>query len=456
MVKESKDNNRSAGDRVWGFFASVKLSFFLLLLLAALSILGTVIPQQEAAEVYQRAFGPRWAGIILGLKLDDVYHAFWFQTVMSLLAVNLVICSLNRLPTTLKALGKDPVTEAGRPRRAAHSFTLTGAPADQAQRLSAVLAAEMGQVHQNGGGGDDGLTLFAQRGAWSRLGVYLVHLSVLVIFAGAMVGSIWGFAGRVNIPQGQTAEAIVLERGREYPLGFGLRLDKFSVSFYGDSQRPSEYRSDVTVLENGKEVDKAVLRVNEPLSHRGIDFYQSSYGELPSSVTVLMKRDGAEQRVELKYQVWSDLPGGGKAGLIELKPQVNMGKMYSGPVARIAYQPQGGEPVSLAAFKGGLKMPQKGPVSFELLEWDSVPYTGLQVKYDPGVWFVWGGCTLMVAAFFVAFYMSHRKVWISLKPAAKGRTRVEISGGTNKNRPGLTRLLDRLEKKCRDQQQSAE
>lgn len=454
MEKNSKEKNKDFGGRFWNFFASVKLSFFLLLLLAALSILGTVIPQQEAAEIYQRGFGPRWAGIILGLNLDDVYHAVWFQAVMSLLAVNLVICSLNRLPTTLKALGKDPVTEAGRPRRAAHSFTLAGKPNDQAERMAAVLAGEMGHVHryQN----QDELTLFAQRGAWSRLGVYLVHFSVLVIFAGAMVGSIWGFSGRVNIAKGQTAETIVLERGREHPLGFGLRLDEFNVSFYGNSERPSEFRSDVTIVENGQDAGKAVIRVNEPLDHRGIDFYQSSYGELPRTVDVLMKRGDAEQRVRLQYQVWSDLPGGGKAGLIELRPQVNMGKMYSGPLARIAFQAEGGEPVSLAAFKGGLKMPQRGPVSFELLEWDSVPYTGLQVKYDPGVWFVWAGCTLMVAAFFVAFYMSHRKVWISLKPAAQGRTRVEISGGTNKNRPGLTRLLDRLEKKCRDQQQSAE
>jgi cytochrome c biogenesis protein len=282
------------------------------------------------------------------------------------------------------------------------------------------------------------------------MGVYLVHLSVLIIFAGAMVGSIWGFAGRVNIAEGDTVNSIILERGREYPLNFSLRLDKSSVSFYPNSQRPSEYRSDITVLENGQEVDKAVLRVNHPLEYQGIDFYLSSYGELPQTATMFLKRkDQPTQKVELKYQQWNPLPGGGQAGLIDLKPEVNMGGMYQGPLARVAYQPEGGEPMSLAAFKGETKMPSRGPVTFELLDWQSTRYNSLQVKYDPGVWFVWVGCTLMVAAFFVAFYLAHRKVWISLNPAEKGRTRVEISGGTNKNRSGLTKLLASLENTCR-------
>ena len=66
------------------------------------------------------------------------------------------------------------------------------------------------------------------------------------------------------------------------------------------------------------------------------------------------------------------------------------------------------------------------------------------MKHDPGVWLIWLGCTLMVMGFIVTFYRAHRKVWIRLAPAGQGRTKVEIMGSTNKNRPGLKLLLQRL------------
>ncbi|CAO0823198.1 hypothetical protein DFAR_3530002 [Desulfarculales bacterium] len=122
-----------------------------------------------------------------------------------------------------------------------------------------------------------------------------------------------------------------------------------------------------------------------------------------------------------------------------------MGEMYYGPAARIGYQvKEGSEPMVLTAFKAGAPFPARGPVSFEILDLQSVPYSGFSVKYDPGVWFIWVGCTLMVVGFFITFYCSHRKVWVRLIPAGKERAKVEIMGSTNKNRLGLKRLVQRL------------
>ena len=121
-----------------------------------------------------------------------------------------------------------------------------------------------------------------------------------------------------------------------------------------------------------------------------------------------------------------------------------MGAMYDGPVARILYQEAQGEPQAYTAFKPGVKMPQSGPLKFEIVKVQTEAYSGLQVKYDPGVWFIWVGCTLMVVGFFIAFYFSHCKVWLRLSPTGQGRTKLEIAGATNKNRQGLARLIARL------------
>ncbi len=430
------------GQRFWDFFASVRLSFVLLLSLALTSVLGTLLPQKEHVSVYTQQFGETGARLILGLRLDDMYHAPWFLLLLALLAANLVICSLNRLPLTLKLMAKEPAEELKRSRPAQESLTLAGTPDDHLERAAAALRQAVGPVTR----GEDGpaRALYAERGAWSRLGVYLVHLSVLVIMAGAIVGNIWGFAGFINLNQGSTTDHLDLDNGKQIPLGFGLRLDKFTVEFHPDGM-PKEYRSDLTFIENGQEVQKAVLMVNHPAERHGIDFYQASYGQSVTKLSANFIRDGQTQTVALAHGQWTDLAGGGKALLIEARPEVNMGGMYKGPVARVGYQPPQGEPVALTAFQAGAKVPMRGgPVSVEILELESTPYSGIQVKYDPGVWLIWVGCTLMVAGFVVAFYFAHRKVWLRLTPAGKGRCRIEIAGSTNKNRLGLTRLLERL------------
>ncbi|MBT8346605.1 MAG: cytochrome c biogenesis protein ResB, partial [Desulfofustis sp.] len=46
-------NNNS----IWQFFSSVKLALVTLFLIAVTSIIGTVIPQKEAAEFYVSKYG---------------------------------------------------------------------------------------------------------------------------------------------------------------------------------------------------------------------------------------------------------------------------------------------------------------------------------------------------------------------------------------------------------------
>ncbi len=437
------------GARFWNFFASVKLSFVLFIALAVASVIGTLLPQKEPASVYLSHFGPGWGKLILTLGLDDAYHAPWFLLLLGLLVANLVVCSLERLPRVWKIVTRDPEKDLDRRRPAEHSFTLAGTPAEVAGAARKVLEGSLGRVREREKQGE--VVLLAQKGAWSRLGVYVVHTSVLIIFAGAIVGGIWGFSGFINIQEGQTVDHVELDNGRVLPLGFKLRLDKFTLTTYPGQQIPSEYRSDVTFFK-GEHKLKTYLIVNQPAHFEGIDFYQSSYGVAPARLKLRFTREGKSQVVELKHRQWTELPGGGQAGVMDIREDVNMGAMYHGPIARVAYQAQGQEPVVVAAFKAGAKIPARGPVKFEILEVKTVPYSGLQVKYDPGVWFIWVGCGLMVVGFFIAFYMSHRKVWIRLAPASAGRTRVEIAGSSNKNRAGLKRLMLRLAAKLKGEQ----
>ena len=87
---------------VRSFFASVKLAIVLLILISVASILGTLIPQQEAAGPFISRLSPGVADVLRGLQLFNVYHSAWFMILMALLAANLVVCSLDRFPMAWK------------------------------------------------------------------------------------------------------------------------------------------------------------------------------------------------------------------------------------------------------------------------------------------------------------------------------------------------------------------
>jgi cytochrome c biogenesis protein len=75
-------------------------------------------------------------------------------------------------------------------------------------------------------------------------------------------------------------------------------------------------------------------------------------------------------------------------------------------------------------------------------------YTGLQVAKDPGVWFVYLGCVLMLIGLYIAFFLSHKKVWVYISEEGE-RSRFQISGISNKNMIGFendfSALTDMLE-----------
>lgn len=438
----NNDTQKPLGQRIWKFLASVKLTFVLLLSLAAASVAGTIILQHEPAARYLTLYGQNWGNLILGFGLDDAYHTWWYRLLLATLAVNLLVCSLDRLPQTLKIVRKDPREDLQRGRKPNQSFTLAGGVDEYAGLAKEKLKHALGEVYANSS--EESVKLFAQKGAWTRLGVYAVHASVLIIFAGALVGNFFGFSGRINIFEGQTANSIQSYKGGDIPLDFSMRLDKFTINFYKDGM-PSDYISNLVFSRNGKVIRRHVLKVNHPAVIEGIDFYQASYGEMPGNVKVrVTTKDGRTADVELQHRTWTKLPMGGQAGVIEYRKHVAMGKMYQGPLARLAYQPPGGEAKGVTAFKAGSKISMGGDIKFEILSAQERYYSGISVKYDPGVWFIWVGCTVMVIGFFFTFYSSHKKVWISLEPDGGNRTRVEMAYSTNKNRPAAKKLLRRL------------
>ena len=89
--------------KVLSFFRSMTFGMILLVIVMALSLAGSLIPQQEAAMTYVNAYGSQTAMLLLGLGFTDIFHTWYFYTLEILLCLNLLLCSILRFPKTRKA-----------------------------------------------------------------------------------------------------------------------------------------------------------------------------------------------------------------------------------------------------------------------------------------------------------------------------------------------------------------
>jgi len=258
----------------------------------------------------------------------------------------------------------------------------------------------------------------------------------LMILTGALLGSLLGFKGFMNLSEGETSNQVILTSGMEtVRLPFQIRCDDFSVSFY-DTGAPQEYRSDLTIIDNGQEVLKQAIRVNDPLTYRGVTFYQASYGAtLKQAEVELQHRDsGITRKLTLPFREIIRLPDSQDDVQI-MQYQQNLGNF--GQAVAIVLFKEGQEPVGswiladMPDFHGNRIQEYR----IKVLQLEKSQYTGLQVKEDPGIWFVYLGFTLMLIGVGLTFYSSHRKIWVwaAPDPAEKTSTTLLLAGRANKN-----------------------
>ena len=443
---------------VWSFFASVKLAIFLLFILAGTSIIGTVVQQNQPPSSYVREYGPNMATFLQLLDLTDMYNSWWFLGLLALFSVNLIVCSLERIPTVIKLVRKDnlatPVdrlTKMGIRQKLATELSVPEA----VDRVSGFLREKGWKPAKREREG--GVLVCGQKGAWTRFGVYIVHLSILVILAGAILGSSqvatrilhrpdFAFKGSIMLPETSVTDHIYSFQNQEkIDLGFSVRCDYFTIEYYANGM-PKTYLTRATVIDQGKEVLTTDIEVNTPLRYKGITFYQSSYQAMRRFVVRL--RDQAK-KAETTMVVdggreysWPET--GIKFGLLNVKSfgeSVRQIKIWFADdrAEPAIFWVNNNQPARIKRPQGEYTMTVKQQYA-----------TGLQVSRDPGVPLVYGGCIMMLLGLFVAFFMSHRKLLAYIHEEG-GKTVILFAGTAHKNKVGFEKKFSELMREFREQ-----
>jgi len=436
---------------VWRFLISLRLTLFLLLILAAACIIGTIVPQKAPQAEYIGIFGEAGLRIIEACLLYDLFGSWWFQATMAFFALNLICCTLHRTPRIWRVLRGSSVQP--------NSSTLAGMSCCQTvrfenfdnaceQHITRELSSVFGSpsIQRQG----EATTLFVEKGRWSRLGFWLTHTAVLLIMAGSVLGHL-GFKGFMQLYEGDQADAIVLsDRSGTQPLDFTVRCNSFEVSFYENTGRPQAYLSSLTVIEKGSEILTKEIRVNDPLIYKGIYFYQSTYGtDSKGRGTVhfsIMSPNATEsQRVHVKVGSSVMLPGTqdeffvdsfiADFALDEHNHPFSRSQNLNNPAVLLRAQ-RDGEPLFtswLFARHQDFHGDQTGPYQIRITNFEPSYFTGLQVAKDPGVGFVWAGCAFLLIGMYIAFFCSHRRVWVHCEQNQDGCL-VTVAGEANKHK----------------------
>jgi cytochrome c biogenesis protein len=437
---------------IFDLFRSLKLTISLLILLAILSIIGTLIAQNATRSEYIQRYGPGLYEVLNFFNLFDMYHSLWFKAILVFLMINLVTCSLHRFPGVWKQISRE--TNSG----GLEDSMLKVLPyvekvrnpiqpeAKAEENIRSYLKKWFGNPRLIET--EKAMTFYSEKGRFSRLGVYVTHLSLLIILIGGLIGSQFGFKGFVNILEGETVDQIY-ERGENgeipRPLSFSVRCDDFNITYY-DLKRPEkhvkEYTSHLTILENGKEVLKKTVQVNHPLHYKGLAFYQSNYGTAHDITLGIQLRNKKEMAV-FKAPEGVTVPVPNSNIFIRVLKYASQVHNFGEGVQVVLFKPNQ-EPQPFWLLKNFPKLDERrgGEFTLTLEGITSKDYTGLQVTKDPGVWVVWIGCGLMIFGLIVSFFFSHQRVWVRIPKSPGGE--IVLASSTNKNRMGFEKTFGQL------------
>ena len=421
--------------RLIAWISDLRLAIGLLILIAAASGLGTLVPQKEAPDLYHRVYDTQpWLGLlngdaILALQLDHVYSSGWFLALLAWLGLALILCSWRRQWPALRAALR--WIDYSSPRQLSKltlAETLVCPDASTSlTRLEQLLSQRGWQLQSHPG------RLAARRGVSGRVGPLLVHTGLVVLMVGAAWGSLAGqrlerFLAPGNVLEllnrrGQTQLSVTLEQ-------FGIERDP--------SGRPEQFRSQLRLLPGGEtnpdqSASTREISVNHPLRFQGMTVYQADWAlaavqlQLGQSPILELPLQSFPQ---LGEQVWGIVlptrPDGSNPVLLALSSEQGPVTAYSAEAEVLATLVPGGPAVEVQGI----------PLRIAAV----VPASGLLLKRDPGVPLVYAGFAIALAGGALSL-IATRQLWAIAEPEQQ---KLHVAGLCNRNLSAFAQELPAL------------
>ena len=419
------------GFAAWRLLTSVRFAVIQIIVIAVAGVFGTLLPQMPASAVQDpsqyaqqiQMIHTQYAGLValgipIGPALVDVFdrlgllHVFsvwWFTTLLALLAVSIVVCTLDRTPRLWRQVRE---VRVGQPAgffdpRLANRAEVAGEL--DADAVVSVLRRQRFVVRRGEG------VVYGDRNQYFRLATLLTHAGLVLFLLAAAITGAFGYQTVLVLGDGQTAPV--------QPVGTPGNLIIKNIQFGAPTRTNgtfADFWTKIEVYQDGRAIAQKTIHVNDPLTVNGFVIHQNTFG--PAANLEIHDARGrlvwtgpvllAGTLVGLP-QGFLTIPGSSTGLLVVLDrapsgaPRLTLQGLTAGAdgSTQTAFMESLSEgQTSAAATTGGYSVRWTGTSAF----------SGLVVRRDPGEMLVWVAFLLMAAGLVLTFYFPRRRIWIRL------------------------------------------
>ena len=416
--------------------ASVKLTITLLATLTLLILIGAWCPQksQVGMEKVVEQFGESLAINLDKFGITDIFHSNLFLTVIALLTVNMVACSIQRVFAKIKLYQK--------PLLFFNSQQITKMPfhetveLDNGNTLSIINTIKTKLTKSGYTVNEKNSQLTGHKYKFSKYAATVTHIGLLSLLLGVTITSWTGFSGLEPVGVGKYLDFSNADH-TNYWFGhlpdFKVKLNSTSKESYPTGQVKQWYSNLSVIGKNGACLFNKTISVNEPLSYNGVDVYQSNWGL--SSCKISFNEHSRILNLRPMGNIWAAfIPLTSDTILIlsfknEKEPVKLFAKQRDWPQPRLISQIPLHKSINLGSVK----------VTYD----DIYPVSGLQYKCDPGLPIVYMAFAFIIAGVCMAT-LAYSEIYVCVESSSLDKKILTIGGICPKSPSQFKILLNKL------------
>jgi len=389
--------------RFFRALADLRFAIAILLIIASVSIIGTVIEQDQSIEIYKlnypltnKVFGFLSWDIILKFGFDHVYKTWWFISCIIMFGVSLLTCTLLQQLPALKISRRCQFFRTPQQFQRLKISTKLGNSNFQ-KLLAKIKETKYSIFHQKN-------IIYAYKGLIGRIAPIIVHFSMILILVGTVVGSVNGFKAQEIIPKTETFHIQnILSNGQVTLIPkVSTRVNDFWIT-YTKQTTINQFYSDISILNvDGNEIDRKTIYVNSPARYRGINYYQTDWNLIGLRVEdqnskilqyPLVNFGNSQNKI---WITWIPKTVDFDAGIILLMDNLQgYCSIYN----------------EFGEFLGNLELNERITSTFPITLVDILSSTGLQIKTDPGIPLIYTGFFFLMLSTLIS-YITYSQIWI--------------------------------------------
>jgi cytochrome c biogenesis protein len=416
------------------YFANLRLAIFLLLIIAFFSALGSIIEQDKPIEFYKANYTTLFLGRPIwvyfeNLSLDHIYSAWWFFLLLLIFGFCLLSCTfLQQFPALKFARRYYFYNYSSQINKLNYKISISSAIKSQ---LGYRLINEKYSVFQKKA------CFYGYKGLIGRVGPVIVHLSIIFILLGSILGAFRGFTAQEFIPKTEIFHIQNIIKAGTFSRipQQTFRINDFWVN-YNKTGLIKQFQSDISVLTGtGDEIRRKTISVNNPLIFKGLTLYQTDWGitglriKISSENSIIQLPVSRVSNSTQKLWVsWIPINTKEKTGIFVILNNARGKVDFYNPNAKLLDKKSIGQILKYNKI-----------LSLKLIE--LIGSTGIQIKADPGITIIYLGFGFLILSSFVS-YISFSEIWVLEKDNC-----ILFGGSTNRDKVNFQIDMSKIEKR---------